>query len=651
MILELQTGIALQPMLPVHIRIILLFITSLAFILAASGRSAAEACLQSSLLFSAMLLIADFIASFFALSPFGVHIDQISWLFFWSIAWLGLLRWQRLEEIPFEGPAEIASQVTHRCPDLPGINFIDDLMLKGWYLAFFMFVIPLIGTSLMIDRYWSRPDRFIGKFLLCWFLLALLAWAFVAWKKSFERRTAGLFCPVSKNGREAENNPSQSMPSSSEWAYEELVLVVEIPTRLGTMTTLICAISFVLLLTLNRSGIPVWLRNDLMIAFAITLFIKIFLKNQYLIDLSGRKIHQEFTNPLYYRKRQVEFSEVAMITTSGRLSGWPLLWHRYRLDYSVVMILKDGTVLTVPRNAEGKRRFFVSQEDTDRQAEYLARFIGCEFRPGLFRQNESFADWQADVDRMTAGLPDQEALRLALWQTKFSNVSLEVFEPGVVKVDLPTLTEKLVLCLLVLFFIVSTQWIISREGSVIAANPRLIYLFLLDSTSVLVTLYAAWVWLVDEYYVFDFKKRQISFRSRLLFWRREKVISTFNQISRFELWKRYSWFAMTNSSRRDRPVLAADQYFVRMKGLDGKFYSMSDGISLNYYIPAVRAGALSKMVFSGPLSCGPMPATGLDMLDYSSVGRKVDANVSDAGSAISATPSEAKKQKKKMRRR
>ncbi|EKD81591.1 MAG: hypothetical protein ACD_39C01734G0001 [uncultured bacterium] len=326
--------------------------------------------------------------------------------------------------------------------------------------------------------------------------------------------------------------------------------------------------------------------------------IQFFMKCQYLINVPGKTIHQEFTTPLYYFKRRIEFAEVAMVTTVGKLSEWPLLWHSSRLGYSVAIILNDGTVLHLPRIDAKKGKYFLIQEEAALQAQQLARFLNCRFEPGFFYKGQSFCAWRDDVKQTIAGHADPGTLEQVLWESKLSNVSLEAFGSGQVKVDLPTTREKLVLCILILLFILSTHWLIKSEGSFIAANPRLIYLLLLDSTSVLLTLFAAWLWLIDEHYIFDLNLSVVLFRSRFLFWRRQETICSFGEISGFEVWKRHSWFFLTISDKNNKTFVPSEQYFVRMKTMDNRYYQMSDAVSLFDSIPITRAAALSKLVFT-----------------------------------------------------
>ena len=630
--------------------IVIPFLTTLWFILAYSGYAVAVVCLKGALGAAGFLLVSDFSFSLLGFNPFGQAVDFISWLFFCSLIWLGLLRWLEVEDLPYERGAENLYSY-ERSQTLPGSRWFDYAVLNGWYIFFCMVIIPLVGTSLMVDRYWQRTDRFYNKFILCWSIIALLAWLFVYWKESFERRTAQFHLAVSRTGGEAEYRRTSTWPVPDEWAKPGQTIVIGIPTTLGKMSALVGIACFAVLMTMNRNGIPLWLRNDLIIGLLVSMAIQFFMKCQYLINVPGKTIHQEFTTPLYYRKRRIEFAEVAMVTTVGKLSEWPLLWHRYRLCFLVAIILNDGTVLNLPRIEARKGKYFLYQEEASVQAQQLARFLGCKFQPGFFKKEQGFYSWLSDVRQAIADHPDSATLEQVLWQSKLSNVSLEAVEPEQVKVDLPTTKEKLVLCVLILFFILSTHWLIRSEGSFIAANPRLIYLFLLDSTSVLLTLFAAWLWLIDEHYVFDIKQRVVLFRSRFLFWRRQETICRFSEISGFEVWKRHSWFCLTIADKKNRALIPSEQYFVRMKTMDNTCYQMSDAISLFDNIPIVRAAALSKLVFTCSEQSGnsPVPETGQSKISLPTPA--TDLNAVPALPVVAVSPAENKNRRRYRRKR
>ena len=126
--------------------------------------------------------------------------------------------------------------------------------------------------------------------------------------------------------------------------------------------------------------------------------------------------------------------------------------------------------------------------------------------------------------------PKPQSLEKTLWEIGMAGLSLEATEPNVVKVDLPTLLEKMVLILVIIFFAVLTAFVIRSEWNLLLANPRFIYLILLDSSSILVTILALWRWLIDEYYVFNTATQTITFYSRILFFRWNTVIGSFSDI-------------------------------------------------------------------------------------------------------------------------
>jgi hypothetical protein len=559
-----------------QIKALILYFATLAFFLASWGVSSAEKALKTSVIITAALLVTDYLFSLTHLSPYGDSIELISWLFFCSLIWLGLLQWAPPPEIYDEVPLKSAyAYYIERAPAIIGI-ILYVFICSG-------FALFLIGDTISA---WNRADIF--KMILLLNLFPLLP---MSANSSY---TEGSL-EISHQGHEAECCQLPIHLNKNEWANSTNEIIIVIPSTLKTIGNLIGIACLIILLGLSRTGIPIWFRNDLMIGLAASIAIRFFVKSQYKIDFAEKSINQEFTNPFYYKKRKIGFSEIALITTVCKISGWPLLWHLYRIEYSVAMILKDGTTLPLPRIAPAKTSGFSNQIEADAQAAHLALSIGCEFQSGLFLKGQNFTQWCSDVDLITESSGAQPLLKEAIWKARLSNVFLESLEPGIIKVDLPTMKEKFVLFLLTLLSIVSTYWVIRSETSFIAANPRLIYLFLLDSTSVLVTLYAAWLWLIDEHYIFDVNKRQVLFRSRFLFWKREKLICSFDQIDCFDTYQYRGWYSTV--FEKDHVTLI--EYSTRLNIRDGKYYLMSDNIHGNKQMPVIRGGALSKLVFSG----------------------------------------------------
>ncbi|EKD81593.1 MAG: hypothetical protein ACD_39C01733G0001 [uncultured bacterium] len=283
---------------------VILFFTTLWFVMAFSGYRLADMCLKTAVGAAGVLLVADFFFSLLDLNPFGPALDFISWLFFCSLIWVGLLRWLDIEELPYARPAE-TSYTSNLPQSLPGIRWFDSLMINCWYIFIFMVIMPLIGASLVPDH---RPDSFLFKFILCWSAIAFLASRFIYWKESFESRTAQFHQHVSQAGDEVEHYRTSTWAVPDEWAEPGEAIVIGIPTLPGKMATLVGIVCFVVLATMNRGGIPVWLRNDLVIGLVAALAIRVFMKSQYLIDIPGKTIHQEFTNPFYYRNRHIELT-------------------------------------------------------------------------------------------------------------------------------------------------------------------------------------------------------------------------------------------------------------------------------------------------------------------------------------------------------
>lgn len=558
-----------------QIKVLILYFSTLAFFLASWGVSIAKKMLKISIIITSALLFTDFFFSLTDLAPFGDTIELISWLFLCSLIWLGLLQWAPPPETHDEIPLKSAyDYYRERIPAIMGIILYIFICSSA---ALF-----LIGDTISA---WNRAD--IVKMILLFNLFPLLP---MLAHSSYAEGSL----EISHQGQEAECSQLPIHLNKNEWADSTNEIIIVIPSTLKTMGNLIGIACLILLLGLSRTGIPVWFRNDLIIGLAASIAIRFFIKCQYRINFAEKSINQEFTNPFYYKKRKIEFSEIALITTICKISGWPLLWHLYRFEYSVAMILKDGTTLPLPRIVTDKTCRFSNQAEADAQAAHLAGFLGCDFQTGLFSNGQSFKQWCSDADLIAESSGAQPLLKEAIWKARLSNVFLEYLEPGIIKVDLPTMKEKFILFLLTLLSIASTYWVVNSEATYIAANPRLIYLFLLDSTSVLVTLYSAWLWLIDEYYIFDVNKRLVIFRSRFLFWKKETLICDFDQIDCFDVYNYRGWYSTV--FEKDNVTLI--KYSTRLKNRDGKYYLMSDDIHGNSLVPTLRGNALSKLVFS-----------------------------------------------------
>ncbi|MBF0408440.1 MAG: hypothetical protein HQM10_13905 [Candidatus Riflebacteria bacterium] len=571
--------------------------------------------------------MVDMVLAAFGFPSFGFpQIREVASLLFpWSLLWFGLLKWVQHDDeifiseekviwppirkkndfshegkIPENSPvfsSEIATPV-YKEPVASTIPGFFSKICESFSMPAFLFLVAFTGFGVVeLNRFIRFPrSARLGELLIAFILWSLMTGLFLLWKRWVQQKTSSPHISPSKEGWEAEKEEAQTnQQHEEEWGTDDRI-IVNIPTTLGTMTTLLAAVCALLLLFLSRDNIPAWLHTDLAIGLLASLVIKIFLKHRYIINTREKTVQLEYANLFYYRITQVRPEDISAITTMGTLSGWPIFWHWYKMTFSVAIVFTDGTAWPVPLNIRESSDSYQSLKLVTARAKALAANIGCTFRSALFEDGQSYTSWVADVEQMVAQANSPDALRLALWKTKFSNFSLDVEEAGYIKVDLATFSEKIVLVLLVLWFVISTNWIVDESMSFIRANPRMIYLFLLDSTSVLVTLYAAWIWLVDQHYVLDMEKRMVLSKSRFLWIKTEKPVSRFDDIDRFHVWRRHSWFFHIFKGK-GKYLVSPDEYFVRMTS-GASDWQMSDCMHWGEKIAFLRAAVLNKLVYS-----------------------------------------------------
>lgn len=368
---------------------------------------------------------------------------------------------------------------------------------------------------------------------------------------------------------------------------------VHLPTQLGSMMVMIMGLSGgALLIRLVSSAIgadliPSWLTNDCLAIFTGAFaFKRFFLHHHFLVDPEEKVITYSYANPFYRELRRIPFKEIAAVTVTGHLTGWPLYVHFFLLEFSTVLILNDGKVLPLSDTTLGRDDLFSAFRRRETLAADLATRMNAPFLPCHLLGEADFKEWSKTINRITETTPQPQSVSEALWDAEMASISLESLAPGKVKVDLATRLEKGVLLIVTGLILYSMVFFLQAEWELLAANPRAFYLILLDSSSILITILGLWRWLIDEYYVIDIEAKEIRFFRRILFFRSENKVTEFASISHLTVDHQLRFFQ----------VAEIDEAAVKLVLTDGKEILLSDFIWQNIGIPGIRAYGLSRLI-------------------------------------------------------
>lgn len=378
-------------------------------------------------------------------------------------------------------------------------------------------------------------------------------------------------------------------PVGIEPATRDSTIVIEQRTFLGTLLRgilAVCGSIVIVVLLLRMKGIeaiPSWVITDAIIGFIAAAVLIRHAKSEYRIDTAARTIVHEEMTPLFVRRRNIAFKEIAAVSVRGMQRGWPLLYRYYYMEFQVVLVFDSGLVLPVFDPVKATDHLFAILDRERTRALELADLLGCPVCPWRHLGEIPFYAWKTEISRLRDASEHPSDLEKSLLETYFSSLGLGMIEPKQVKADMTTRFEMFILALVVAFFGVTTWYAVSTEWKFLAENPRVLYLILLDCTSIVVTVFGLWHFLVDEYYVFDVDAGAIEYHSRWAFWKTRRLIGWFDDIRDIRINKVLS----LSSPKR--------QFAVEIMLVNGDRFLVSDK-SPTPGVPVFRAFVLTRLL-------------------------------------------------------
>ncbi|MBP7632714.1 hypothetical protein KBA41_00990 [Candidatus Ozemobacteraceae bacterium] len=366
-------------------------------------------------------------------------------------------------------------------------------------------------------------------------------------------------------------------------------IVIEQRTFLGNLLKGIligCGIVMAVTLICRMKGVewvPAWLATDAVLGFIFAGILSRYVRSGYTIDPVARTIVHEELTPLYMRRRDISFDEIGAVSIRGAQKGWPLLYHYHYIELQIVLVFDNGLVLPVYDPVRASEFLFRILERERARARELADVLGCPLFPEYHLGDGSTKRWTGQIEGLRSKSQQPDELEAAITGTYFSSLGMGSTEPLRVIVDMTTRFESFVLALVVAFFAVTTGYALSAEWGYLAANPRILYLILLDCTSVIVTVFGLWHLLIDEYYVFDVEASSIEYHSRWGFWKTRRMICEFGDINEIRIGRCFSIFTMKH------------EYVAELRYGDGERLLISDK-ARTAGIPVFRAFALNRLV-------------------------------------------------------
>ena len=267
-----------------------------------------------------------------------------------------------------------------------------------------------------------------------------------------------------------------------------------------------------------KTWAQIWFLVDGAIVLLVAWVLEISVEKKLRICSEEKQIIIEARNPFYTSVAVVEAGEIADVIVCGKFFSWPLLIPVGKLRLGLSLILKDArkidlwiklndSAIELPQRYQSLLclQSYVSET-------FGLNKVGSE---GFSQATHelSVGEFAQDHD------PDVVAHR---WKAMASGFSFTSSTPGTFRVDITTKRESRILKILSSLFILSTIWILMAAWGILQRNPRLFYLILLDSTSVIATLLGLAGLIVNDQLEFDLQHRAIYLRKRL-FWRRNRV--------------------------------------------------------------------------------------------------------------------------------
>ncbi|MFZ2958058.1 MAG: hypothetical protein WA705_14315 [Candidatus Ozemobacteraceae bacterium] len=326
-----------------------------------------------------------------------------------------------------------------------------------------------------------------------------------------------------------------------------------------------------------------WFVNDMVLIFFVSLFFRSQIEHYYQLAPEAKTLHYLYRNPFYFERREISSQEVAGILTTGTIQTSLFLFHE-RVNVSSVLVLRNGVTLTVlsrecPRE-EYVKTFHQQMERTKALAECMEWPL---FGRHLMHAGDSMA-WRAAMTCRLLEMSYPSSLAQVLWEHELSSVALSPISGTIdeVRVDLATGLEKILLGVVVAVFAYTTGFFLSNEWALLKDNPRVFYLLLLDASSIVVSILAAWRWLIDEHYVIDVKQKQVLFFSRILLFQRRTAIASFSEVVSIRIRAR-------NNNLNDQ------EYYAELRLREGRSLQFTD-VSTSRELVQVKVLALAGLI-------------------------------------------------------
>jgi hypothetical protein len=283
--------------------------------------------------------------------------------------------------------------------------------------------------------------------------------------------------------------------------------------------------------------IPLWITLDALWVMSCALIALYFSSGAYLIDSRQKKLTSYVTNPLYVKSRDLSSEEIYGVVLGRKRITQGIILRKPTIGYSLTLILHDGTVIPMPLPDFS----IFSDEEVFFHLKKCGSRIGNVLQTSFFVVTGDFYqhDWEHLKSDHLFRKKDPRALK-ALWDVVNESRCLEV-PPGkttdLLKTEITTAWEWGILVAVSFFFLWVTLGMVKKEWDWLTANPRIIYLILLDFSTLMMTLLAIWKLLVDEYFLFDLKSRTIRFFSRIFIFQADEVKLPFSAVDHIVLEK------------------------------------------------------------------------------------------------------------------
>ncbi len=325
-----------------------------------------------------------------------------------------------------------------------------------------------------------------------------------------------------------------------------------------------------------------WLVNDSILAVVGSSLLLLFSSCGFTIDTQENRIKYCFSTPFHRSSKEISFDEICAVVVGGSFKSLPLLFPFHRMVFSTSLLFKDGSALPILGSSSASRDPEKALKQHLDGAYGLSAILGRPWFAGPFLAYQTFRDWRENVESLAASAPDSKVMASRLWELGMGCSSFSSDRPDVVHVDLSTGLEQWILGLITLAMAGFTIWLLGSEIKFLQDNPRVLYLLLLDGTSILATILALWYGVIDQHYILNLEAKTIHFHTRFLFFRFSSLVCPFSEIQE----------ASVQSRRHGK----ATYYQTCLRRKNGEVIWMSDEC-LTPGIPEFRAQALKKLLW------------------------------------------------------